>query len=873
MKQFSIGNGELRARRDVLELLWKQGLSGRALLTQHTRLMDAFLHQCFLNCPEAREGFALVALGGYGRCELFPFSDIDLMVLHAPGMEDKLAAVTNSVFYPLWDAGLEVGHSVRTPAACLADAGKDFLFQVALLDARLVAGCETLFSELVNSCRKEFIEGRRRDFLQSMQTLRLERHARYGLHSYLLEPHITEGRGGLRDIQAMLWTAKVLFGLNSCAALMQAGLLTSGERQNFEQAWDNLTRIRNQLHYLSGRKNDQLFFEHQEELAQIFAYHSANSSLPVELFMREVYSHLQTIAVTTDLFFEHGEEVQTSLSNGILGKSLEKGIEQRQHHLHLLEADQLERKSQLLIRIFVQSARTGTPIHHRTRKLIAASLHLVDERLRRSRRLAKGLLEIITETAAPLPVLTAMLETGFLPAYLPEFRQVESLAQHDLYHVFTVDRHLLQTVAELARLREEEPQLSRSISSPHVLALAALLHDIGKGQDANHAEQGAVLVQAIGTRLGLAAADISCLVFLVRHHLFLTEAALRRDLEDAAFIIRCARKIADPDRLTMLYLLSIADARATGPAAWNDWKAALLLELFLKLAHLLEDGGFNQQDLASLDHAQGEDWMREQVARLLAPAETALLPDLPGDYLLSFSPQTIAHHIRLRPRLQELQALVVPSDEGDCWSVLVMARDRPGLLAKICGTLALHGLDVMAAQIFTWPDQTAVDVLQVQAAPDSTYAAPDSTYAAPDSTYAAQDWPALERELNLVLNKRLALTHRLVEKKRLGIQRRSGRSPRSSRPRVIIDNQGSDNFTIIEVHAEDRSGLLYDITNTLADLAIDIHRAKVATLATQSVDVFYVLDSNGRRIEDTAFQQEISTALLFIADSGAAGRP
>jgi [protein-PII] uridylyltransferase len=851
-----MNRGELHAHRDVLELLWKQGLNGRELLVHHTGLVDAFLGQCFRNCPDAAEGIALVALGGYGRRELFPFSDIDLMILHAPDTGHRLAAVTEAIFYPLWDAGLEVGHSVRTTAACRTDAQQDFFFQVALLDARLVAGCKGLFAELLH-CRKELIESRRRNFLPAILELRKERHTRYGLHGYLLEPHIAEGRGGLRDIQSMLWTAKVLFGMNNCGELMQAGLLTSDELQRFELAWDNLTRIRNQLHYLSARRNDQLFLEHQEELARIFGYRPANNSLPVEQFMREVYSDLQTIAVTTDLFFEHGEEVQRSLSAGLQDKVLEKGIEQRQHHLHLVEPESLAKKPQILVRIFAQAARTGLPIHHRSRKLVTANLHLLDERLRQSRRLARGLLEIITEAADPLPVLTAMIDTGFLTAFLPEFQQVASLAQHDLYHVHTVDRHLLQTVAELAKLRKEEPQLSMSVSSPAVLALAALLHDIGKGQGADHAEQGAVLAQTIGSRLGLPPADLSCLAFLVRNHLFLLEVALRRDLEDEAFILRCARKIADPDRLTMLYLLSIADARATGPAAWSDWKAALLLELFLKLAHLLEDGLYiGREELICPDPAQGEDWMRDQVARLLGPDEFSIVSTLPGDYLLSFSPQTIASHIRNRVLLQERQILVVPTARGNYWSVLVMARDRPGLLAKICGSLALHGKGVMSAQIFTWPDQTAVDVLKVRSLPDFDH--------------SERDWLALERDLNLVLNKRLNLAHRLAEFRRSGLQRRNRRHLRSSNPRVIIDNHSSDIYTIIEVYAEDRCGLLYDIANTLTDLAIDIHRAKIATQAEQSVDVFYVLDSNGFKIEEEAFQQEISAALLFSTGASVA---
>jgi [protein-PII] uridylyltransferase len=838
--------GELRARRDALESLWKQGLSGPALLTRHTQLIDACLAQCFAGCPEALKGVALVALGGYGRGELFPFSDIDLMVLYAPEAQERLDEVSEAVFYPLWDAGLEVGHGVRTPEACLADAGQDFLFQVALLDTRLVAGSASLYGELRESFRAQFVEGRRQQFFEQMNGLRAERHRRYGLHGYLLEPHIKEGRGGFRDLQAMLWTARVIFGLDGLAGLQEAGLLTARERKDIEQARESLIRIRNQLHYLSGRKNDQLFFEHQEEMAPVFGHRTSGGFLDVEHFMREVYRHLQTIAVATDLFFEHTGEVLAA-SPEETGKRLEQALALRHGRIHLADPELLAAKPQLLMRIFLQAARTGRPVHHRTRKAVGSHLHLIDDRLRRSRRLAGNFLKILTSCTEPLPVLTTMLETGLLTAYLPEFRKVESLAQHDIYHLYTVDRHLLQTVAELARLREEEP-LAAEVAAPRLLALAALLHDIGKGHGEEHAEKGADLTQTIGPRLGLNAAETDTVAFLVRHHLFLMETALRRDLEDDSFLIRCARKIGDADRLRMLYLLAIADARATGPAAWNYWKAALLLELYLRLVHLLEGS-----DLQHSDAGQGVEWMREKVRRLLQK-EDGRLKELPDDYLLSFSPPTVVRHLALGAGLDRRRAMIVPTDCGEYWSLLVMARNRTGLLARICGTLALHNLEVVAAQIFTWPDDTAVDLVHIRPSLDHGY--------------LDQDWGGLEKDLNLVLANRLALAHRLVHKRRLPLRGAGRRHLRSAQPHVVIDNTAADHYTVIEVHAENRSGLLYDISTTLAELAIDIHQARIATLAERSVDAFYVRDSGGRKIADPALQEEIRQSLLHAAAPG-----
>ena len=838
---------ELRAKRDALEYLWRQGLSGQPLLHRHSQLIDDYLVSCFVNCPEARESMSLVALGGYGRKELFPYSDIDLLLLHAPEAEERLGPVTEALFYPLWDAGLEVGHGVRTIDACLADARQDFFFQVALLDARHLAGSQPLFATMHQAFHRELIAGHRREFLQNMMRHRNERHQRYGMHSYQLEPHIKESRGGFRDIQAMIWVSHALFGLQELPAIEEAGLISPQEKEAFAQARDFLIKIRNRLHYLSGRKNDQLFFEYQVEMAKAFKYQDTRATLGVERFMQDIYRHLQTIATTTDLFFEHVDETLGSPRPNPVEQTIEPGITVRQDRLHLTDQALLEKRPYLLMRLFAQAGKTGLEIHHRSRKIVTANLHLVDDRLRHSKRMAKAFFDVLENARDVLGVLSVMLDTGLLTAYLPEFEQIRALAQHDVYHVFTVDRHLLQTVAELKKLSLSKTPFA-GVESPQVLVLAALLHDIGKGHHEDHARRGSQLAAGVGKRLGLTEAETACLGFLVEKHLFLTVTALRRDLEDDAFIRQCAEQIQSPERLTMLYLLSIADAKATGPTAWTEWKGALLLEISLKIAHLLE-----RKDTVLPDKSQGAGWMLEQVRALMgkeAPSDCGILPE---EYLLSFPPEEVAHHLRLRPKLKNgKQAITEPADHGLFWSVLVVAQDSTGLLAKICGTLALHGLNVVSAQIFTWEDGTVVDVLNVRPAAEQTY--------------AEQDWPALGEDLNLALKNRLGLSHRLVEKFRTAF-RGPGQKNVQAAPRVVIDNMASEQYTIIEVFANDRPGLLYDITRTLADFELNIHRARISSDGDQVVDVFYTLDSFATKINSPSFQEEISKALLHIAEN------
>ncbi|OKY74580.1 MAG: [protein-PII] uridylyltransferase [Desulfobulbaceae bacterium DB1] len=840
-------NQVLRAKRDALESLWRQGLSGHALLERHTSLMDSALAGYFEQCLHDAQNMSLVALGGYGREELFPYSDIDLMLLHDHSSDELVGKVAEAVFYPLWDAGLEVGHGVRTVQSCLDEADKDFFLQVSLLDARLIAGDETLLSSLLEEFRKKFIEGRRNTFLQDMLFHRQKRHQRFGNHSYLLEPHIKESRGGFRDIQAMLWSSQVIFSLKTAEDLERAGMLTADELARFAGARNTLIKIRNRLHYISGRKNDQLFFEHQEEMAHAFGYKDEQGMLGVERFMRDVHGHLQTIAVTTDLFFEHAIEVLGIANSDNLprNKNLEKGLQLRQGRIHITDQEFIRKRPHLIMRAFYHAAKYGCPLHYRSKKMITAMLHTLDGKARNSKLTSRAFLETLQCPKAPLPALTEMLETGLLDSYLPEFLHLKSLAQHDIYHVYTVDRHLLQTVEEINRLRVSEHAIFITLASPHLLFLAALLHDIGKGQGKNHCEYGAELSAEIGARLALPEADIKCLAFLVREHLFLAEIAQRRDLEDEALIIRCARHIQDPDRLTMLYLLTVADAKATGPSAWSEWKAALLLQLYLKIANIL-----SRDDLSMPDPAKELTWMRDQIKALQGnncPVSDTILPD---DYLQGNSPEEVVRHLTLHGELRHREVILQARAEEGHWSLLIMTHDRPGLLYKICGILALHNLQVLAAQIYTWLDGTVVDILHVA-----------STI---DNLFGDHNWQKLEEDLAKAIHFRLGLSHRLHSKLQ---SMRSGAPQPAKRPaaKVIIDTKASDNYTVIEVYAENRTGLLYDITRTLSDFGINTFRAKIGTKGDQIVDVFYVLDHRGIKIEDEIFQQEIRNGLLHAA--------
>lgn len=846
--------GTLRARQQELAEQWHQGLDGRELLRRHAALVDAFIVEQFDRARTAGEipgQVAMVALGGYGRSELYPYSDIDLLLLHDQRAGSALQAAARALLYPLWDAGCEVGHSVRTVAEAVRFAREDFPFQVALLDARLVVGAAPLLEELRQRYTTTILQGRRQQFVRAMQDWRAQRRNRYGSHSFLLEPHIKEGTGGLRDIQAMRWVARGVFSLPDLEAVQGSGLLADADRQAFEQARAMLTRIRYGLHRLCGRKSDHLVLDYQEDLAAALGYRDQDGQRGVERFMREVYTHLQTVAVVTDLFFEHVLEILGMTGPAAGERRLERAIGVRGGTVRLTAPEELGQRSYLLMRLFLQAGRTGLPLHHRTRQAVTAHLHLVDDGFRESRRVARIFSELLTTSREIFPVLEAMLATGLLTRYLPEFAAVESLAQHDLYHLYTVDRHQLQTVAELAALRQEMAELFAEAGETEVLYLAALLHDIGKGRQADHSQLGAELAAAIGRRLQLSAADCDLLAFLVRHHLYLPENGLRRDCTDREFIRQAAAVVGDVRRLTLLYLLTIADSRATGPSAWSNWKAGLVAELYLGVKTYLAAGGAATGD----DHGESEGvrWLREQVATLLAGGQTAIDPAvLPADYLLGFSPREVVRHLaihreqggRLR---QQVLLFAEPGEQG--WHLLIMGDDRPGLLAKFCGVLALHGLRVRSARIFTWPDGTVVDSLEV--------------VPAALREFDEMDWGRVERDLNLAINYRLDVGFRLLEQRQ---PRPWGpaRPVQQAQRRVMLDNQTSGRFTIVEVHAGDSPEILYQLAQTLADFDLTIHQARIATEVEQLIDVFYVRTATGGQLTDPEAMAALQSALLRL---------
>ncbi|MFH1491262.1 MAG: ACT domain-containing protein, partial [Pseudomonadota bacterium] len=516
----------------------------------------------------------------------------------------------------------------------------------------------------------------------------------------------------------------------------------------------------------------------------------------------------------------------------------------------------------LLMQIFEESARLGLELTQEAKRLVQEFLHLVDDDFRRSRRASEGFLYIIN-AAQPSGVWEQMFETGFLGTFIPEFGQVKDRVQFDAYHIFPVGRHILETVKNIKSLPKEKDLLLMDIfadlPNPEVLHLAGFFHDIGK-TGKNHSRRGVKIVNRILKRFDYNEKAASDIRFLVRRHLLLAETASKRDLNDEKVIVQCAREIGDIDRLKMLYLLTWADSLATGPRAWNDWVANLVQELFFKILHTLEEGEL-ATPRASQKTKRALSQVKHHVAgRIEAHDLDALFEVMSPRYLLETQPRDMVRHIGIFRDLQvklkknpdepvfELQAREAVS--GDCWELTFLAKDRPGLFSDMAGVLALNNINILSAHIYTWRDRTAVDIFKVTKPLDDLH--------------TDEVWIKVSRDLKNVFTSKLSLSCRLMEKSRPSFLSSPKKPLRP--PSVVVDNKSSDFFTLIEVIANDQTGLLHNITHTLFTLGLDIGIAKIATKGDQIADVFYVRDLEGQKVEDRAQVETIKSTLLSRLD-------
>jgi [protein-PII] uridylyltransferase len=848
----------------------ESGASGRQVVVSLTLMIDTLLRNLYRVVAsdlsaDGTEQCGLIALGGYGRGELNPRSDIDLMFLYSG--QDKTFAETLSerMLYLLWDLSLEVGYSVRTVADCLEMADKDITARTALIDSRFLFGSEVLYDEYEKQVVNQVLSRNSQAFIRQKLEENQLRLKKYGSSVYNLEPNIKEGEGGLRDLHTALWVAQVKFKVRGFKALMGKGVLTEPDVQEFEAAYDYLWRIRNQLHYLSERKNEQLHFDQQEKIAHFLGYADNKKAPAVEQFMQDYYFHATRVEhMSSSLINLAVNREDTSFRLiGYLGKrNLEDGFYILRQELGQSSSGNFEEQPELMMRAFLMSLRHGVPLSIPLKTMIRDNLFRINDKFRRNRAVNQDFFEILRSESGVADVLRDMHHLQFLNHFIPEFARIFCKVQHDAYHIYTVDIHSIFAVGEVAKLwsgeyAEKKPLLTRTaldIEKRELLLLAVLFHDIGKGEGKNHSEKGAVLVRTISRRMGLNKEDSQRLEFLVRHHLDMAHISQRRDLHDDKLIDQFAKTMEMTENLKMLFLLTFADLKAVGPDVWSEWKGFLLQELFQKTYDVMERGNFH----ADMRSERVRNRKRKVYDNLKEDFETkrikAMLQAMGNRYLLSHRSAEISEHLKIQfSRNSSPLALHLEHRyEEEYTQVIISTLDIPGLFSKIAGVMAANGINILGAQIYTHNDGEALDLLQVRGPAGGVL----------DDQ---KKWLKVEADLTAVVEGRRRVGDLVVKSKRPSfvIEKAKPKYP----SRVEVDNEVSQEYSVIDIYTDDKVGLLYQITKAIKDLGLFIGVSKISTKVDQVADTFYVQDIFGQKVMQPDKIDELKQAILKAVDS------
>lgn len=810
---------------------------------------------------------AIVGLGGYGRKEMSPYSDIDLLFLRPENAPEGVYRGIRGILHLLWDSKVELGHSVRTIDECKTEAAKDLAVLTSLMDVRHVWGDDRIYQQLIVERERMINEADPLDFYLRIEAEILKCCVEFGHTIYLLEPYVKEGPGSLRYMQLIAWLSKLIFGCSGLDDLPVLGVTGHKALDEVKTGLRFLGGVRTRLHVLAGRRDDRLRFDAQSVLARRMGFHDTEERRGVELFMREYYRH----AATMELF---GQRV---LARARLFLRPETGLEVKRMRLdgsfcigaggiyQYNEPDAGLTATEML-KAFRWVAVTGANLDIRLMDLIRSGVRLLDQSLVEDPQVNALFLDIFRSRGSISKAVTAMLQTSFLEWFIPEFRRVTYLRQHDAYHQYTVDRHtmvVLEHIDSFGRREDEDgTRLMRNIFSslgkPEVLYLAALFHDVGKGQGAGHEIRGEKIARPVLERIGLPKSDREDVCFLIRDHLAMSQLAFKKDLHDDALLSRFAENLMHKRRLDMLLLLTHADLSAVGPRGLNTWRSLLLEELY-----------YRTLDVFDRESAEGEDlgeWIEEikAVIRELTPSDLRgsmleeFLDGAPARYLLDFYPGVIADHfIAIATYLREHGKTVLGTEDvivskvdhrGPGYSsVTLLLRDRPGLFFKLAGTLSANRVNIHSAWSHSIHPNIAVATFHVHELPQGPVVDP-------------VQWEHFCSDVNKVIRGEVDVDELVAAR------RRSGRLffsiPAPSHPlKVEIDNAASDTATIVEVYALDRPGLLYDITRQIYSLGLSITITKITTEVDLAADIFYVVDENGNKIVDFERLDEIRTRL------------
>jgi len=823
--------------------------------------------------PSTGERLSIVAVGGYGRGTLAPGSDIDLLFLMPYKQTAWGESVVEFILYVLWDTGFKVGHSTRSVDDCIRLARSDGTIMTAILEARYICGDLDLCAELHRRFRKKIVARQAKAFIAAKLAERDARHLRAGQSRYLVEPDVKDGKGGLRDLHTLFWIARFLHDVERPADLVATGLFTREEFNRFMRSEDFLWAVRCHLHFIAGRDDDRLGFDKQAEIAERLGYKSHGGLKHVERFMKHYFLVAKDVGDLTRIFCAvlEAQEMKkvprlSELFSGLARRTRRKGNQAPRFRLDAGRLNVLNPREFIddpvsIIRLFGQAEDRNRAIHPDVLRLVRRSLNLIGPAMRDDSEANVIFLNLLTASRDPEAILRRMNEAGVLGRFIPDFGRIVALMQFNMYHHYTVDEHLLRTVGvlheiETGAFRDEHPLASDLVktltpSSKRALYLAAFLHDVAKGRKEDHSIAGEAVAKSLGPRLGLSAAETEMAAWLVRHHLLMSETAQMRDLNDFKTILDFTAVVQSLERLKLLLILTVCDIRAVGPGVWNGWKGQLLRTLYFEAEPVLTGG---HSSISRRDRVA--DALSAFAARMTAWHEAKLKAWFARHYDPYWLNVDIDHqvaHAELIAGAEAANRGLASAARTDAFTgiteLTIFTPDHPRLLAQLTGACAAGGADIAGAQIFTTADGMALDTLLIQREFDSDA---DELRRAERVTFLIRQVLAGEVRSDELLSK-LARTKGRIRAFRI-------------EPRVNVDNELSNLYTVIEVNGLDRVGLLYELTEALFRLNLNIASAHVTTFGERAIDVFYVTDLTGAKIANSTRRNNIVRHLMGVLE-------
>ncbi|MBV1929417.1 MAG: [protein-PII] uridylyltransferase, partial [Gammaproteobacteria bacterium] len=829
----------------VIKDRFMQSNKGRPLMYAYAFLIDQVIRTIYdtatgyvypLNNPTPEEKLSLVAVGGYGRGELAPQSDVDLLFLFPYKQTPWSEQIIEYCLYMLWDLGLKVGHATRNPDECIRLAKKDITIQTALLEARYIWGDQDLANQVRSKFLNEIIPGNNRSFIDAKLLERGERHKKFGNSRYVVEPNIKEGKGGFRDLQTLFWLAKFVYSTSDISELQTRGVFTEAERRRFTKASNFLRTVRCHLHYLTNRPEERLTFDVQTELANRLGYKDHAGTMGVERFMKHYFLVAKDVGDLTRIFCANLEAEQQKKSRlpipnfGLLRRKLD-GFLVEGGRLNVQSDDDFKDDPIKILGLFHLAQKKGLDVHPNALRLIRQNLRLLNKKLRSDPNANKLFLEMLTSRKDPETTLRRLNEAGVLGRFIPDFGRVVAQMQHDMYHVYTVDEHTIRAIGILAQiedglLAEEHPLSHRimpKILSRAVLYVAVLLHDIAKGRGGDHSELGAEVAEKLCPKLGLSESETETVAWLVRYHLLLSNTSFKRDLSDPKTIEDFVQVVQSPEQLKLLLILTVVDIRAVGPNVWNGWKGQLLRELYYASETALTGGHISEGRAERALHAQTI--LKETLTNWSDTDIEDHFNRFYESYWLANNLETQQAHAELIKKAVANETSLTIDAKSDPFravtEITVYTPDHPGLFARIAAAMSISTANIVDAKIHTTTDGMALDTFFIQ---------DDEGNAVDQGTRIAK----LKKIIEDTLKGEIQARNEIIKRAKNTLPSRT--RVFKAAPSVLVNNVASNIHTVIEVRGRDRNGLLADLTRALFELSLSVSSAHISTFGERVVD-------------------------------------